>query len=313
MKRLLSLLVTITFASSIGWAQSVKKVEKIGRVYVVNSGAASIDVVCERFEVSIADSSVNYFCWDACYSPAVSISAGTLPIGANDTNKAFYGDYNTGGGLGSSVIVYCFYVDGVPADSACFTFSFSANSPADSVYGVISINPTPVLIATTVSTDASADTCDGTATVTATGGVGTYTYLWDSNSGSQTTQMATGLCLGTYSVSVTDSAGTEIVVFATVGGLVGLTPNYKLQYPKWIMYPNPAKKRVMLNYSLKQNSELGEVIVRNILGIQVYKVDLRGTDGQVTIPVSDFRNGVYFCTMIVDNKVYATKRLVVNH
>jgi hypothetical protein len=69
----------------------------------------------------------------------------------------------------------------------------------------------------------------------------------------------------------------------------------------------------MLSYSLKQNSELGEVIVRNILGSQVYKVDLRGTDGQVTIPVSDFRNGVYFCTMIVDNKVYATKRLVVNH
>jgi hypothetical protein len=312
MKRLLSLFILISFASAIGLAQSASKTERHAQVWVVNTGGASIDVKCERIEGVQAADSYNYFCWDACYSPSTDVSVGTLPIALGDMNKLFYAAYEPGTGTGNSTVKYCFYVDGSPSDSACFILTFNENSPLDSVYGLIAIGP-PELIATTVSTDASTDTCDGTARVIQAGGVGTYTYLWDSNSGSQTTQMATGLCSGTYSVVVTDSAGTEIVVSATVDEPVGLTPNSKLQYPKWIMYPNPAKKRVMLNYSLKQNSELGEVIVRNILGIQVYKVDLRGTDGQVTIPVSDFRNGVYFCTMIVDNKVYATKRLVVNH
>ena len=79
------------------------------------------------------------------------------------------------------------------------------------------------------------------------------------------------------------------------------------------IHPNPAKSATALNYSLKHNVNFGELVVRNMLGSAVYRSDLRGTTGQVIIPVEQFNNGMYFCTMIVDNKVYATKRLVVNH
>ncbi|MFH1320459.1 MAG: PKD domain-containing protein [Bacteroidota bacterium] len=48
--------------------------------------------------------------------------------------------------------------------------------------------------------------CDGDATVTVPGGIPPYTYLWDLSAGGQTTATATGLCAGTYSVTVTDSA-----------------------------------------------------------------------------------------------------------
>lgn len=47
-------------------------------------------------------------------------------------------------------------------------------------------------------------TCNGTATVTATGGVAPYTYKWSDPSG-QTTATATGLCAGTYTVTVKDA------------------------------------------------------------------------------------------------------------
>lgn len=60
-----------------------------------------------------------------------------------------------------------------------------------------------VVAASTVS-----PTCgnfDGAAKATVTGGVAPYTYLWDS--GSQTTQTATSLPAGTYSVVVTDAHG----------------------------------------------------------------------------------------------------------
>ena len=48
---------------------------------------------------------------------------------------------------------------------------------------------------------------DGTATVYPSGGVPPYTYLWDSTTGFQTTQVATGLGAGTYSVTIFDQNG----------------------------------------------------------------------------------------------------------
>jgi gliding motility-associated-like protein len=49
-------------------------------------------------------------------------------------------------------------------------------------------------------------TCDGTGTVMPTNGIGPFNYLWDVAAGNQTTQTATGLCAGNYSVIVTDTA-----------------------------------------------------------------------------------------------------------
>lgn len=64
--------------------------------------------------------------------------------------------------------------------------------------------------AITLSSSFVASSCsaaDGSATVSATGGTGMYTYLWDAAAGSQTTSTATGLSSGSYSVDVTDENG----------------------------------------------------------------------------------------------------------
>lgn len=48
---------------------------------------------------------------------------------------------------------------------------------------------------------------DGVATITPSGGVSSYSYSWDANTGSQTDSSATGLSAGTYTVIVTDESG----------------------------------------------------------------------------------------------------------
>ncbi|MBN2682725.1 MAG: PKD domain-containing protein [Bacteroidales bacterium] len=59
-----------------------------------------------------------------------------------------------------------------------------------------------------LSTSFVSPTCygytNGSATVSGTGGTGTYTFLWNVAAGSQTTATATNLGAGTYSVTVTD-------------------------------------------------------------------------------------------------------------
>jgi len=75
----------------------------------------------------------------------------------------------------------------------------------------------PVL--TLSSTNEMCRNSDGTATVVATGGTGTYTYLWNT-SPPQTTTNVTGLSAGTYTVTVDDgscSTSVSIVVSNTPG------------------------------------------------------------------------------------------------
>jgi len=70
-----------------------------------------------------------------------------------------------------------------------------------------SINVEPAFLMTTSVADAScSSTCDGSSTVTVTGGTGPYTYDWGT-SPSQTNASATGLCVGNYKVSVTNAYG----------------------------------------------------------------------------------------------------------
>ena len=75
-----------------------------------------------------------------------------------------------------------------------------------------------------MTTSATASQCtvdDGTATVSATGGEGTYTYDWTPSG--QTTATATGIGAGIYDVEVTDGNGCSETVSVTVPSLNGPT------------------------------------------------------------------------------------------
>lgn len=57
--------------------------------------------------------------------------------------------------------------------------------------------------------------CNGSATVTASGGVTPYSYSWSPSGGTGAT--ASGLCVGTYTVTITDNVSTSIQRMVSIG------------------------------------------------------------------------------------------------
>lgn len=93
----------------------------------------------------------------------------------------------------------------------------AANSTANSAW-IASMNPqcgitTGVQVTASATPTGCGASCSGTATATASGGTAPYTYSWSNGA---TTATITGLCAGTYTVTVTDAGGCSMSAQATV-------------------------------------------------------------------------------------------------
>ncbi|MBI4945773.1 MAG: SprB repeat-containing protein, partial [Bacteroidetes bacterium] len=86
---------------------------------------------------------------------------------------------------------------------------------------IVTITQPSVLSSSIASTTSSCSLCTGTASVTTSGGTAPYTYLWTPSG--QTTDAAVGLCIGTYSVNVTDANGCTNSIAAVIPPVVTLT------------------------------------------------------------------------------------------
>ncbi len=81
----------------------------------------------------------------------------------------------------------------------------------------ISINGSTLVVDTIIVENATCvNECDGQAIALISGGQEPYAYQWDANAGGQTTQTAFDLCAGSYSVTVTDADGCDVVGIAII-------------------------------------------------------------------------------------------------
>ena len=135
-----------------------------------------------------------------------------------------------------------------------------------------------------------------------------YSYTWDGNTGSQTSETAASLCPGIYSVTVTDSIGNQTFVFANVAEPVGIHEtterNQKLE-----IYPNPANNEVLLTWELQNQDENAIIRIIDIRGKVIFEEKIRNK-GNRKMNVSTLSTGLYTTMVITSENVY-TQRMVI--
>lgn len=105
-----------------------------------NNSSETINVKVRRFVIEEVPGTYNYFCWEQCYTPPVSVSPTSIPIGPGQTVSNFYADYQPMGIPGSSTFEYCFYDESNFSNQTCVTITFDvsvASSTAESERGSV--------------------------------------------------------------------------------------------------------------------------------------------------------------------------------
>jgi PKD repeat protein len=93
----------------------------------------------------------------------------------------------------------------------------------------VNLTAPTALAQSTTSVSAHCGHNDGSATINVSGGTPGYTYLWNAVAGNQTTQTATNLVPGSYTVTATDVHGCTIVGNVTVGNVAGVVASIASQ------------------------------------------------------------------------------------
>lgn len=142
-------------------------------------------------------------------STALNVTTASTPSGCNGCTGTA-----TATATGSGPFTYSWAPSGGNAATAtglcAGTYTVTVDdgiscSPPTTQTVTVGSTSTPVTVSTPATNVSCNGGCNGTITANPTSGTGPYTYLWAP--GGQTTQTINGLCVGSYTVTVTDASG----------------------------------------------------------------------------------------------------------
>ncbi len=170
-----------------------------------------ISLCCSLDNIATTDAT----CGAANGTATANASGGIMPYTYNWENVAAPGTSISTMNPATNLVAGSYNVTVTDANGCEVTGSTSINNTG----GATLSNP--------MTTDATCGGADGTATITATGGLMPYTFNWENtaNPGAlvSTTNPATGLASGNYSVTVTDGNNCTAIETITVNDLGGPT------------------------------------------------------------------------------------------
>ncbi|MFN8310670.1 MAG: T9SS type A sorting domain-containing protein, partial [Chitinophagales bacterium] len=184
--------------------------------------------------------------------------------------------------------------------SGVYTLIVVDNSGCQAL-GTVTLNQPTAITGNVITTGSSGN--NGSATVVASGGSGTYGYQW-STTPAQTNATATSLAPGLYTVTITDSHGCSGSANGTVANLLGIE-NVKHVIAAVNTFPNPADGLLNVVVRVDQSQELtvslidvnGQVAYRNtVSGDRLIKQTINTNNiaaGLYTVEVSAGRESLH--------------------
>jgi large repetitive protein len=158
------------------------------------------------------------------------------------------------------------------------------------------------LIAMVSASDASCSVCgDGSAYVTAIGGTGPYTYIWNT-SPIQMTPTATGLQPGVYTCCVWDANGCTACASDSVSYPVSISGDNEISSAVSV-YPNPSHSSafIIIEEHLAMNE--AELTVYDVIGNEVQRTVLRSRKTEIR----NLSAGIYWLKVSINNKSVVKK------
>ncbi|MFQ5335303.1 MAG: T9SS type A sorting domain-containing protein [Flavobacteriales bacterium] len=143
--------------------------------------------------------------------------------------------------------------------------------------------------------------CDGALSVTVSGGVPPYTYLW-SDTASQTTPSISGLCKGLYSVTVTDAGNCSSTFSADVGEPA----------PEANIFPNPPKDQIFVHFNL-ENDKVITIALYDMKGglVKILLDDLaEAGDNLFSFSTRPLASGSYVVRITSNDETIWTERFI---
>jgi hypothetical protein len=123
----------------------------------------------------------------------------------------------------------------------------------------------------------------------------------------------TGVVKVKYTFYDSHSSNDQVSVFVNYDATN--TGNVDETQPRYFMsqaYPNPANDLVKINYEFTDIKN-GTIVIYNLLGTAVEKIDVSGKTGTAKFNTSIYNEGIYFYSLLINNKVIRTQKLIVRH
>lgn len=178
------------------------------------------------------------------------------------------------------------------ANNCLYTDTYSVTEPAS-------------ITVTAAITNATCASCNGTISLTVSGGNAPYTYEWANNTPlSQITAVP-----GTYCVDISDANSCMIDSCFVISSTAGIETSDQLVLN---LFPNPASESVYFDFSTLSGTPKN-LSISDLSGKILYQVTLTGDTKQVEIPVNDWSNGTYWYRISTGNEIPYTGRISVSH
>lgn len=80
-----------------------------------------------------------------------------------------------------------------------------------------------------------------------------------------------------------------------------------------LAYPNPASEYVFFNYQIQDRTHRYFIGISDVLGAQSRMYPLDPDNRQIRIHLNEMVSGIYFYSLWMDDRVIATRKLIVKH